>query len=152
MGELKVVESIDLTRYTGTWFEVARLPNFFQSQCVADTTANYTLRPDGKITVRNACRRANGRVDQITGVARRASPDEPNTKLRVTFFWPFSGNYWVIDLDHDYRWAVVGEPRRRYFWILSRDPTIDGSTLEGILARARAQGYDLSKLMIAGRP
>lgn len=151
-AELKVVESLDLSRYAGRWFEVARLPNAFQRQCVADTSATYTLRPDGKITVLNECRRADGHVDRITGVAKRSSPDQPNAKLRVTFFWPFYGNYWVIDLDHDYRWAVVGEPGRRYFWVLSRDPTIDGPTLDGIVARARAQGYDLSKLMIARGP
>jgi apolipoprotein D and lipocalin family protein len=150
--ELKAVESLDLSRYTGRWYEVARLPNSFQRKCVAETMATYTLRPDGRITVLNVCRRADGRIDRITGVAKRRSPDDPNSKLRVTFFWPFYGNYWVIDLDRDYRWAVVGEPGRRYFWVLSRDPTVDGPTLDGILARARAQGYDLSKLIIAGRP
>ncbi len=151
-NELKVVESLDLSRYAGQWFEVARLPNLFQRQCASDTSATYTPRPDGKITVFNECRRGDGRMDRITGLAKRASPAEPNTKLRVTFFWPFYGDYWVIDLDHDYRWAVVGEPRRRYFWILSRDPTLDGPTLAGILARARAQGYDLSKLQMEGPP
>jgi apolipoprotein D and lipocalin family protein len=150
-GSLRAVDSLDLNRYVGKWYEVARLPNWFQRKCAADTTATYTLRPNGSISVLNQCRMADGRIDQITGTAKRASEDGPNAKLRVSFFWPFYGDYWVIDLDAQYQWAVVGEPRRRYLWVLSRNPSLDKKTLDGILDRVRAQGYDLSSLMISSR-
>ena len=152
INELRVAASVDLARYAGKWFEIARLPNFFQRQCVTDTTATYTIRPDGRIEVLNECRRSDGSIDRIKGTAKPANKDGAGGKLRVSFFWPFYGNYWIIDLDPDYRWAVVGEPRRRYLWVLSREPTLDSSILEGILARARSQGYDLSKLLAARHP
>lgn len=144
--ELKAVDAIDLARYAGSWFEVARLPNFFQRACVSDSRASYTLQADGAIGVVNECRRADGSMDRVTGTARRATATGPGSKLRVSFFWPFYGDYWVIDLDPAYRWAVVGEPGRRYLWILSREPQIDGATYQGILDRVRAQGYDLTGL------
>lgn len=144
---LRVVPSADLARYAGKWYEIARLPNRFQRACAGDTTATYTLRPDGKITVVNECRQADGRMKSARGTARLAGGKEPNTKLKVTFFWPFYGNYWIIDLDPDYRWAVVGEPKREYLWILSRQPTLDAAVYEGILERARKQGYDLGPLI-----
>jgi apolipoprotein D and lipocalin family protein len=144
---LQVVPSLDLARYAGKWYEIARLPNFFQRKCAGDTTATYTLRSDGKITVVNACRTRDGRVTTAEGTARLADKQGPNTKLKVSFFWPFSGDYWIIDLDPEYRWAVIGEPRRKYFWVLSRDPQMDEGTLSPILERARAQGYDLTALM-----
>jgi len=142
-----VVPAIDLNRYAGKWYEIARLPNRFQRACARDTTAEYALRPDGKIDVVNSCRTADGRIKSAQGKARLANQNGPNSKLKVTFFWPFSGNYWVIDLDPDYQWAVVGEPRRKYFWILSRSPQMSEETLSGILDRAKAQGYDLTGLM-----
>jgi apolipoprotein D and lipocalin family protein len=144
---LTVVPSVDLVRYAGKWYEIARLPAWFQRACQSDTTATYTLRPDGKITVLNECRQADGRMKAARGTAKLASASGPNTKLRVTFFWPFYGDYWIIDLDPDYRWAVVGEPGRKYFWILARQPQLDESTLNAILERARQQGYDLSPLI-----
>jgi apolipoprotein D and lipocalin family protein len=143
---LQVVPSLDLARYAGRWYEIARLPNFFQRKCAGDTTATYTLRSDGKITVVNACRTRDGGVTTATGTARLADKEGPNSKLKVSFFWPFSGDYWIIDLDPEYRWAVIGEPRRKYFWVLSRDPQMDEGTLSPILERARAQGYDLAAL------
>lgn len=144
---MQVAPSVDLARYAGTWYEIARLPNRFQRDCASDTTATYTLRPDGKITVVNQCRTSEGRLKSAKGTARVASGREPNTKLKVTFFWPFSGNYWILDLDPDYRWAVVGEPGRDYFWILSREPKLDEAVYGRILDRARKQGYDLGPLM-----
>jgi apolipoprotein D and lipocalin family protein len=144
---LRPAPSVDLARYAGKWYEIARLPNRFQRGCAADTTATYTPRPDGKITVVNECRTAGGRLKSARGTARLAGAGEPNTKLKVTFFWPFSGNYWIIDLDPDYRWAVVGEPDRDYLWILSREPRLDDRVFEGILERARQQGYKLERLM-----
>jgi len=144
---VQVVPSVDLTRYAGKWHEIARLPNRFQRDCVSDTTASYTLRPDGKITVVNECRTKEGRQKSAKGTAHVASDKGPNTKLKVTFFWPFYGNYWIIDLDPDYRWAVVGEPGRKYFWILSREKQLDETLFQQILSRAKQQGYDLGALI-----
>ena len=144
---LRVVPSVDLARYAGKWFEIARLPNWFQRACESGTTATYTVRPDGKVDVVNSCRKKDGSLKSVQGTARSAGANEPNTKLKVTFFWPFSGNYWIIDLDPDYRWAVVGEPGRGYLWVLSRTPQMDQAVYEGILKRASAQGYDLGRLL-----
>jgi apolipoprotein D and lipocalin family protein len=144
---LQVVPSVDLSRYAGRWHEIARLPNWFQRGCASDTTATYTLRPDGKIGVLNECRKANGGVSTAKGTAKVADPKGPNTKLKVTFFWPFSGDYWIIDLDPEYRWAVVGEPARKYLWILSRTPKLDDAVYQGVVERARAQGFNVGKLI-----
>jgi apolipoprotein D and lipocalin family protein len=147
MPPLEVVPSVDLARYAGKWYEIARLPNRFQRDCAGDTTATYSLRPDGKITVLNQCRTAKGRTKTAEGTANVSSKEGPNTKLRVTFFWPFYGNYWIIGLDPDYRWAVVGEPDRKYLWILSREPRMDESLYQQILHRIAGQGYALDRLM-----
>jgi apolipoprotein D and lipocalin family protein len=144
---LRVEPSVDLARYAGKWYEIARLPNWFQRACASDTTATYTVRPDGKVDVVNACRKKDGSLKSVQGIARPAGGDEPNTKLKVTFFWPFSGKYWIMDLDPDYRWAVVGEPGRGYLWILSRTPQMDQAIYESILKRASAQGYDIGRLL-----
>jgi len=144
---MQVVPSVDLTRYAGKWHEIARLPNRFQPDCASDTTASYTLRPDGKITVVNACRNSQGRLKSATGTARLAGGQEPNTKLKVTFFWPFSGNYWIIDLDPDHGWAVVGEPDRKYLWVLSREPRLDEALYRRILDRAKQQGYHVGRVV-----
>lgn len=144
---LTVVPSVDLARYAGKWYEIARLPAWFQRACQGDSTATYTLRPDGKITVLNECRQPNGRIKSARGTARLADAAGPNSKLRVSFFWPFYGDYWIIDLDPGYQWAVVGEPGRKYLWVLSRRPELDETTLNAILQRAARQGYDLAPLL-----
>lgn len=144
---MQVVPSVDFARYAGRWYEIARLPNWFQCDCAGNTTATYTLRPDGKVTVLNQCRKADGRMKSAKGTARVADPKGPNSKLKVTFFWPFRGNYWIIGLDADYRWALVGEPNRRYLWILSRDPQLDEGLYQQIVERAKRQGYETGSLM-----
>jgi apolipoprotein D and lipocalin family protein len=144
---LEVVPSVDLNRYAGKWYEIARLPNRFQRECASDITATYTLRPDGKITVLNECLKADGSRKSAKGTARLADAKGPNTKLRVTFFWPFSGNYWIIDLDPEYRWAVVGEPGRDYLWILAREPRLDTELYKQIVERAEQRGFDTGKLL-----
>jgi apolipoprotein D and lipocalin family protein len=144
-----VVPSVDLARYAGKWHEIARLPNWFQRGCASGTTATYTLRPDGKIDVLNECRAADGKLKTAKGSAKVASANGPNTKLKVTFFWPFSGDYWIIDLDPEYRWVVVGEPGRKYLWILGREPKMDDDLYRRLLERAMAQGYDVSKIIRA---
>lgn len=136
---LPTVPSVDLARYTGAWFEVAALPNRFQKQCVADTQARYR-QTGADIEVVNRCRTADGKVEDITGVAK-VVPDSGNAKLRVSFFRPFYGDYWVLALGPDYRWALVGSPSRQYGWVLSRSPQIAPTDLDAALARAEALGY-----------
>jgi len=145
---VQVVDSLDLNRYVGTWYEIARLPNRFQKACASDTTATYKLRPDGRIDVLNQCREADGRLRSARGVAKPAGPKEPNSKLRVSFFWPFAGDYWVIGLDPDYRWAVVGGPDRKYLWVLSREPRMDAAEFEKIIELIRRQGYQTKDLLL----
>jgi apolipoprotein D and lipocalin family protein len=149
---LKVVPSVDLARYAGKWYETARLPNRFQRDCATNTTATYTLRPDGKITVVNECRKAGGYLKSAKGTARVADPKGPNTKLKVSFFWPFSGNYWIIDLDPEYRWVVVGEPGRDYLWILSREPRMNDTLYDQIIERVQQQGFEVGRLMKTAQP
>jgi apolipoprotein D and lipocalin family protein len=117
---------------------------FFQRRCLGDTTAEYTLRQDGGIAVRNRCRTEDG-FDEATARAW-AVEGSGNARLEVQFFWPFRADYWVIGLDTHYRWAVVGHPARKYLWILSRTPTLSPQQLEAALASARAQGFDLARL------
>ena len=133
------VASVDLARYAGRWYELASLPNRFQAQCVADTQAQYRAVGDD-ISVTNRCRRADGSVDAVTGVAKVVA-GSANAKLRVSFFRPFYGDYWVLALGPDYRWALVGEPGRQYGWVLSRTPQMVPADLEAALARAETLGY-----------
>lgn len=141
---VQTVPAVDLARYAGKWYEIASFPMFFQRQCVGDTTAEYALRPDGDISVRNRCRTEDG-FDEATARAW-AVDGSGNARLKVQFFWPFRADYWVIGLDDGYRWAVVGNPGRKYLWILSRTPTLPPEQLEAALASARAQAFDLEQL------
>jgi apolipoprotein D and lipocalin family protein len=143
---LRTVASVDLTRYSGTWYEIARYPNRFQRDCQSDTMAEYTLRKDGKVQVVNSCRQKDGKTKTARGTAKVADK-KTNAKLKVTFFWPFYGDYWVIGLSPDYRYAIVGEPKRRYLWVLSRTPEMDETTYQKILEQIRAAGYDPEKLI-----
>ena len=138
------VAAVDLQRYSGRWFEIASFPMFFQRQCIGDTTAEYALKADGEIAVTNRCRTDSG-FDQAQGTAWATEPGN-NSRLKVSFFWPFRSDYWVIGLDPDYRWAVVGNPNRKYLWLLSRTPELPPPLLEAALKSASAQGYDLSQL------
>lgn len=136
---LPTVAAVDIQRYMGEWHEIALLPNRFQSMCAADTRANYRL--DGEVVrVRNQCREADGSQAMAEGVAKVVA-GSGNAKLRVSFFRPFYGDYWILALDPDYRWVLVGEPGRRYGWVLSRTPTLDAAVLEQLLSRAEALGY-----------
>ena len=145
-ASLTTVAHVDLQRYVGRWFEIARYPNRFQKNCVADTMADYSIRKDGKIEVLNSCKQSNQEVKTARGTARVVDK-RSNAKLKVTFFWPFFGNYWIIDLDPDYRYAVIGEPDRKYLWILSRTPSLDEQTYSAILGKIRAAGYEPERLM-----
>jgi len=143
---LRTVERVDLSRYTGIWYEIARYPNRFQRDCQSDTTAEYSLRKDGKVQVVNSCRQKDGKVKTARGTAK-VSDKTTNAKLRVTFFWPFYGDYWVIGLSPDYRYAIVGEPKRKYLWILSRTPEMDETTYQETVEQIRAAGYDPERLI-----
>ena len=149
----KPVPAVDLQRYLGTWHEVARLPMWAQDSSrisCEDTTATYTLRPDGRIGVLNRCLNAlDGDKPRAAEGQAYAVEGSGNARLRVSFFWPFFGNYWVIGLDPDYRWAVVGEPSRRWLWVLSRSPRLEEAEFQKALGIARANGYDLAPLKVA---
>jgi len=148
-GTPRTVGQVDLARYAGQWYEIARFPTSFQDSArirCEYTTATYTPRPDGKVSVVNRCRNglAGGAESVAEGTAYSASPG--NDRLRVTFFWPFYGDYWVIGLDPDYRWAVVGAPGRDYLWILSRTPQMAPADRDAAIAIARREGFDTTKL------
>lgn len=150
---LPTVPSVDLDRYTGTWYEIARLPMWFQRHCV-DSKATYTLHADGAIGVRNDCVTDAGAHDYIEGVARVVDP-QTNARLTVVFdnffarlFGPSrDGNYWILALDPDYRSAMVGTPDRRYLWILSRHPRLDDATYQQLVKQARQLGFPVSTLI-----
>lgn len=142
-----VVPRVNLARYAGTWYEIAKYPNRFQEGCVG-TTATYTPAPGGReIVVENRCREGtlDGAEKSIRGTARVVDA-ETNAKLKVTFFWPFSGDYWIIGLGEAYEYALVGTPNRRYLWILSRSPEMDETTYARLADLARAQGFDPARL------
>ena len=143
---LVTVRQVDLNRYAGTWYEIARYPNCFQKKCDGDTRTKYLLRDDGTVGVLNSCRKSDGTVTSNKGTAKVVDPST-NAKLKVTFFWPFSGDYWILDLAPDYSYAVVGEPNRKYLWILSRTPQMDDATYREITERIRFLGYDPSRLI-----
>jgi apolipoprotein D and lipocalin family protein len=145
---LAVVPEVDLPRYMGVWYEIARFPNRFQEGCV-DSQATYALRKDGRVEVVNECVREEGGGKRSRAVGRAKVVDpETNAKLKVSFFWPFYGDYWIVDLGASYEYAVVSEPKRRYLWILSRNRELPAEKLQGILAKLRAAGFDTEKLLV----
>lgn len=142
------IANLDLGRYLGKWYEIASFPMFFQRQCLGDTTAEYSLRPDGDVAVVNRCRTDQG-FDEATARAWTVE-GTGNAQLKVSFFWPFRADYWVIGLDDGYRWAVVGNPNRKYLWVLSRTPQLDREQLDAALQAATKQGFDLTQLRYTG--
>ena len=151
---VRTVDAVDLDRYLGDWFEIARFPNRFQRACTGDVRATYARRSDGRIDVVNRCRAADGHVIEAQGVARVV--DARTTKLKVRFapavlsFLPFVwGDYWIVGLADDYSWAVVGSPDRAYLWILARTATLETAPLDAARAVARANGFDTDRLVMA---
>jgi apolipoprotein D and lipocalin family protein len=144
---LQTVDHVDLNRYVGKWYEIARYPNRFENFCDRDVTAEYSRRNDGKIRVVNTCVTSAGKSKRAEGTAIVVDT-QSNAKLKVTFFWPFYGKYWVIDLEPTYEYAVVGEPSRKYLWILSRSPHLEHDTYRQILGRIAQQGYEPNKLLL----
>jgi apolipoprotein D and lipocalin family protein len=143
---LETVDSVDLQRYQGTWYEIASFPQRFQKGCHC-TSATYTATQEDFVVVENRCRKdsINGEESYIKGKAYIVE-NTNNAKLEVEFFWPFKGDYWIIDLDKDYQYAVVGHPNREYLWILSRTPQMSDSLYNEITKRIAAKGFDLSIL------
>jgi apolipoprotein D and lipocalin family protein len=143
---LQTVPSVDLERYMGKWYEIAAFPQRFQKGC-HKTTAEYILTDKGYVTVINRCNKdsLNGPESSITGKAF-VDKNSGNAKLKVQFFWPFRGKYWIIDLADDYSYAVVGHPNRKYLWILSRTRAMDENQYQEIVERIRTMGFDVSKL------
>lgn len=145
--EPQPVASVDLKRYTGRWYEIASFPQRFQRGCHC-TTADYTLSDKGYIIVENRCNKdsVNGKLSYIKGKAF-VEENSGNAKLKVQFFWPFRGKYWIFDLADDYSYAVVGHPNREYLWILSRTRSMDEKVYNQILERIAEKGFDVSRLV-----
>lgn len=152
--EVKPVESFDVTRYLGTWHEIASIPQFFQRKCVRDTKASYSTAADSLIRVDNVCTRDDGTRERASGRARAGDPNVAS-KLEVTFlelfgeyrFW-VAADYWVVALAPNYSWAVVGHPSRRYGWILSREPLLPTVAVAEIIGRLKSQGYDACEFLV----
>jgi apolipoprotein D and lipocalin family protein len=152
LPELQTVAHVDLNRYSGTWYEIATIPQGFQRGCTA-SQATYGLRDDGEIEVLNRCRQ--GSLDGPERFARgraRIVDSATNAKLTVSFFRPFWGDYWIIDLGKNYEYSVVGHPTRDYLWILSRTPTMEPDVYDAIVGRAAAQGYETQRLVRTQQP
>jgi apolipoprotein D and lipocalin family protein len=145
---LQTVPYVDLKKYAGKWFEIASFPQRFQKGCNC-TTAEYTLTDKGFVIVENRCNKGsiNGKQSYIKGKAFVVE-NSGNAKLKVQFFWPFKGKYWIIDLANDYSYAVVGHPNRKYLWILSRTPAMDAGVYQQIIARIKEKGFNISKLKV----
>jgi apolipoprotein D and lipocalin family protein len=151
---LPVVSSVDLKRYSGKWYEIARYPNRFQKSCVSDVSANYTLSDGQQLLVENECRKSNGKMETARGKARLANKNGATAKLKVRFapswlswlpmVW---GDYWIIDLAPDYSYSVIGTPDRKYLWILSRTRAIDETTYRDIVQKAAGLGFEPGRLV-----
>ncbi|MEM8884930.1 MAG: lipocalin family protein [Planctomycetota bacterium] len=143
---LASVESFELERYLGTWYEISKYPVSFEKGLVG-VTATYSMREDGRVKVENAGLKGDfdGKRKVAVGKAWMPDPERPS-RLKVSFFGPFSGNYWVIALDENYQWSVVGEPDRKYLWILSRTPKMGPKLYESVVQRVEELGYDTSRL------
>jgi len=151
---VKTIASLDVPRYLGTWYEIAKFPNWFQRKCAANTKAMYSLRPEGTLKVMNSCKTVDGDISEAEGTARQiGSKDSPQLEVRFAPVWlsflPMVwGDYWVVDLDSQYQVAAVSDPRREYLWILSRTPQLDKKVYDELLQRLQAQQFDIRKLEI----
>ena len=143
-------KAVDLGRYLGRWFEIARYEQGFQKGCQG-VTADYSLQPDRSINVVNRCRKPGGKMSEARGRAKVVD-GTTNAKLKVSFFGPFYGDYWVLDHADDYSWSIVGEPSGRYLWLLARQPTPPEADVSKLIERARSMGYDTSLLLRTVQP
>jgi apolipoprotein D and lipocalin family protein len=141
---LEVVPQVELKRYLGKWYEIAHLPFRFEDDCT-DITATYSLSKDGNVSVLNECLR-DGKLKQAKGKAKVVDKNT-GAKLKVTFFWPFYGDYWIINLGKDYDYAVVGTPNRKYLWILNRTPQMDDNLFSKLIEFVKSKGFDVNNLI-----
>jgi apolipoprotein D and lipocalin family protein len=152
---IKTIASLDVARYQGTWYEIAKFPNWFQRKCIADTNATYKIKEDGNVSVTNRCTFENNEKGEALGTARQIG-DSTSPKLEVRFapawlgFLPLVwGDYWVIDIDPEYQLAAVSDPRRQYLWILSRTKKVDPSKYQALLGRlVNENGFSLEQLSL----
>ena|ERR1700761_1550797 len=142
--KLETVQYVELNKYLGRWYEIAAFPQSFEKGC-SHTSAQYSLNDDGTIHVKNSCIK-NGKSDIAEGKAM-VTDKSTNAKLNVQFFWPFKGKYWIIGLAHDYSYAVVGHPNRKYLWILNRKPVMDAQTYNHLVVLAANKGFDVRNLI-----
>jgi len=151
---VRTIASLDVPKYLGTWYEIAKFPNWFQKKCVGNTKAVYSMRADSNLKVLNSCKNADGVVSEAEGTARQiGAQDSPKLEVRFTPAWlsflPMVwGDYWIIDLDPQYQVAAVSDPKREYLWVLSRAPQLDKKVYEDLLQRLQAQQFDVRKLEI----
>lgn len=154
---VKTIPSLDVPRYLGTWYEIAKFPNWFQKKCVSNTKAVYTAKSDGNLQVLNSCKTASGEISEAEGLARQiGAKDSPKLEVRFAPEWlsflPLVwGDYWVIDLDSQYQVAAVSDPRREYLWVLSRTPQIDPKVYADLLQRLKQQQFDIQKLELTSQ-
>jgi apolipoprotein D and lipocalin family protein len=149
---VQTITALDVPRYLGTWYEIAKFPNWFQKKCVSNTKAVYSAKSDGNLRVLNSCKTATGEISEAEGSARQiGAKDSPKLEVRfapewLSFLPMVWGDYWVIDLDSQYQVAVVSDPRREYLWVLSRTPQLDPKVYADILQRLKQQQFDIQKL------
>ena len=154
MEPLTVIEALDVSRYMGTWYELAKFPNRFQKKCISNTKAEYSLKKDRSVQVINRCKLENGEMDEAVGVARQVGDaTSPIFEVRFAPAWlsfipAVWGDYWIIDLDKDYQLVAISEPTRKYLWVLSRKSKVDQETYQRLLVRLANKGFDVSKLDI----
>ena len=154
---LSTVASLDVPRYMGTWYEIAKFPNWFQKKCVSNTRANYGLRSDGTVQVTNRCKTASGEIDEAVGAARQMGPaTSPKLQVRFAPAWlslipAVWGDYWVVVLEDNYQWVAVSEPGRQFLWILSRTPRMEPKAYADLLLRLAALGLDVQKLEVTAQ-
>ena len=154
---VKTIAALDVPRYLGTWYEIAKFPNWFQKKCVSNTKAVYTAKSDGNLRVLNSCKTATGETSEAEGLARQiGTKDSPKLEVRfapewLSFLPMVWGDYWVIDLDPQYQVAAVSDPRREYLWVLSRTPQIDPQVYADLLVRLKKQQFDIQKLELTSQ-
>jgi apolipoprotein D and lipocalin family protein len=154
---VKTIATLDVPRYLGTWYEIAKFPNWFQKKCAGNTKAVYTVKSDGNLRVLNSCKTAGGETSEAEGAARQiGAKDSPKLEVRFAPEWlsflPLVwGDYWVIDLDPQYQVAAVSDPRREYLWVLSRTPQLDPKVYEELLQRLKQQQFDIRKLELTSQ-
>lgn len=154
---VKTIAALDVPRYLGTWYEIAKFPNWFQKKCVSNTKAVYTAKPDGNLRVLNSCKTVSGETSEAEGLARQiGGKDSPKLEVRfapdwLSFLPMVWGDYWVIDLDSQYQVAAVSDPRREYLWVLSRTPQIDPTVYADLLQRLKQQQFDIQKLELTSQ-